>query len=82
MTTDLEVVVLDETLLDDEPGCEYKHGPTHPCSTEVTHRVIACKQEGNVCATAAEITRWRMENGSTCSGCHQPACDCWYLRPI
>jgi hypothetical protein len=76
--SDLEILILNG----EGPACEFRHGATLPCTDDVTHRVIACRQQGNVCAAAAELTRYRMENGATCSGCHQPAGDCWYLRPI
>lgn len=77
-----ETDVLDETILDDEPGCEFAHGDGPSCSTHVTHRVIACVQQGNTCDVGAADIRARMHRGGMCYGCKKAAGSCWELWPI
>jgi hypothetical protein len=69
---------LDETILDDEPACEFKHRDT-PCSSEVTHILVAtCTGHVQVCTLAAEQKQQAIDaNRTFCSGCRKFAAECW-----
>jgi hypothetical protein len=80
---DIETVILDETILDDHLGCEFRHR-TSTCSEDVTHVLIAvCKGHVLVCTNAAELKRQAIVDGRTiCDGCGKFASDCWRVVPI
>lgn len=73
-----DVVVVDETILNDECPCEANH---EDCLRTVTHRVTSCDQRGNVCALAVATILHRM-TFYRCSGCKRRASECWRLYPI
>lgn len=79
----VDTITLDETILDNEPPCEFRHNGLTTCTIHVHHRVIACDHGGSVCDTAAGIIRDRIVKRSwVCSGCGRNGADCWRIVPV
>jgi hypothetical protein len=78
-----DIIVLDETILDEHLGCEFRHR-TSPCSDDVTHVLTAfCAGHVLVCTNAAERKVKEIGDGRTvCSGCAKFASECWRVVPI
>ena len=77
---DVDTVTLDESLLEDEPGCEFRHRQL-ACSQEVTHIITGCLGPALVCTNAAEYKQQGIDGGNTICKCGRFAQDCWKIRP-
>lgn len=76
-----ETDVIEETILDDEPACEFKHKVT-TCSETVTHVITGCRPPVLACTNAAEHKKQRIAERRTVCTCGKPAADCWQVWPI
>ena len=78
-----EDVELDDTILDDEPACEFHHAKSGTiCTVDVTHVNRHCKGDALLCECATEVTRSRiLALRYKCSGCGGNVEDCWKLNP-
>jgi hypothetical protein len=80
---DMDVVVFDETILSDEPPCEFEHTKT-VCSEHVTHKILYCASHFLICLNAAKSRSeliMRRPN-STCADCKKPISECWAVFPV
>lgn len=77
---DTELVFLEE-LLNDDCECESPHKTT-TCSLEVTHVILTCGGEWQVCVNSARNMIERNSHGRLCAGCREFTVDCWTIRPI
>lgn len=76
-----DTVVLDETILDDELGCEAAHNLTPVCTVKVTHLYRCCMWDKHVCTSTATAIRERARTVKWCK-CGKRAEDCWRVIPI
>jgi hypothetical protein len=73
----IETVILDETVLDDHLGCEFKHRRS-TCSVEVTHVVSSsCRGIAFTCTTGAKLKQKQIDAGKTFCHCGKFAGECW-----
>lgn len=70
-----------EDLLNDDCKCESHHKRTK-CSEEVTHRIVTCAGDWQVCVNSARDMIYRNRKGNWCAGCKRFTEDCWEIRPI
>lgn len=81
--TEIDTDFLEE-LFADEIKCESKHSIQKVC----THEVVAlkssiCGAHFLICSASYHYNLDSLENGVfDCSGCGNPAQECWTIRPI
>lgn len=75
----VDTIVLDETILNDEPRCEITHLDPSRCSITVTHRIISCNSALLICETASRSKSAEMAAGNRCARCKRAAADCWRI---
>lgn len=78
---DVDTVTLDESVLEDEPGCEFRHRNI-TCSDEVTHIITGCKGIILACTNGAEYKKQQIAGGKTICTCGKFAADCWTVIPV
>jgi hypothetical protein len=79
----VDTTTLNETWLEDEPGCQIKHLNPANCTQEVTNRIL-CGCRGRsflMCACAARNKQAEIDSGNKCAGCKRAAGDCWTVLP-
>lgn len=77
-----EFVDLEELWVVELP-CEFEHVKS-TCSIEVTHRIIDCETDVNICENAARFQDAAMEvrGQNPCSKCNHPISECWRIIKI
>jgi hypothetical protein len=80
----VDTIILDETILDDVPGCISQHRNT-TCSVDIAYIIRSCTTLGPTCAAHVEDVNFGMlakfAAGMTCGGCRRPARECWSWWP-
>jgi hypothetical protein len=80
-TPRVDTIILDETILDEEPGCQFKHRRV-ACSVDVTHVVTGCAGPILACTNSAEYKKRQIRERTTFCRCGKPAEDCWAVVPV
>jgi hypothetical protein len=80
-----ELEIIDESILDDEVKCQFRHQRT-TCGP-VAYRVHSCGGSVNVCTNAVEDPEYGIRicierRDVRCAECRRPARDCWSVHPI
>lgn len=76
-----------ESWLDEELPCQFDHrAKATTCTVHVTHRVITCVREGNVCDAAAQYASATLREceakNMKCAACKRLCVECWAVIPI